>query len=217
MKTDNAVVSVELKNSTSQQTDPLFNLRNVFSNKQNPGCDVITMTKNEIKSSSLVALRKEESKHKFDASTVSKAEKSSKIDAAEDDKSNEAAKENKRDGPRREQKRSRHHSKREDLRRQKDENKKSKMERERLQSANNVVLHEVAVEPKPERVVHNDLFSDSDDDDTPKYDVYSLARLFQGQITENFRALNSQILDPVADTEEADNELYCLCRYESKT
>ncbi len=72
---------------------------------------------------------------------------------------------------------------------------------------------------KPFRVVHNDLFSDSDDDDdTPKYDVYSLARLFQGQVTENFRSLNAHILDPVvADTEEVDNELYCLCRYTSKT
>ena len=161
----------------------------------------------------IFVVRKEESGPKFD---TSKAEKSSKIDC-EDDKSKEATKENNR----REKKRSRH-SRREGSRRHKDEHKKSRTEGERLQPckndiSHNVVLKDVVVKPKTGSVVHNDLFSSDSDDDTPMYDVYSLARLFQGQVTENFRTLNSHILDPAVETEEPDNELYCLCRYSSKT
>ena len=144
---------------------------------------------NEPKLSSAIVGR-EKSKPKVDASTVSI----------------QASTENKHDFHRREKKRSRHHSR----------------GKERLQSSKNIasslneVMRDVVMEPKTERAVHSDLFSDSDDD-TPKYDVYSLARLFQGQVTENFRALNSQILDPVMNSEEADNTLYCLCRYLLKT
>lgn len=209
---DKIIASVE-------QTDALSNLKNVFNKGQKIDCDAIPVAQIETKSPSTVA-RQVEIKAKLD---TFKDEKSSKIAAEEDNNklSPEASKENKLDGQR-EKKRCRRSSKREDSRRHKEENKKSKTEGEKLSAKSNgslnVELKDAAVKPKTECVIHNNLFSDSDDEpDTQKYDVYSLARLFQGQVTENFRALNSHVLDQVVDNEETDNELYCLCRYSSKT
>ncbi len=209
-----------------EQTDALSNLKNLFNKKQKTGRDTIPEAipgaipeaQIETKSPSTV-VRQVEIEANFD---TSKAEKSSEI-AAEDDKlSPEVSKDNKRDGQK-EKKRNHRSSKRKDSRRHKEENKKSKTEEEKLpvksNGSFNVGLKDVAVKPKTECVVHNNLFSDNDDDsdDTPEYNVYSLARLFQGQVTENFRTLNSHILDQVVDNEETDNELYCLCRYSLKT
>jgi hypothetical protein len=176
------------------KTDALSNLRNLFSNKQNSGCDVVPTTQNKTNSSSAVV---------------------GKLDSTKDHKSKESSKENKLGGQRKEE-RSRNRSRRDCSMSHKGQNKKSRIGGESLipsQNANSLNNAPLKVAVEPIRVVHNDLFSDSDDNDTPKYDVYSLARLFQGQVTENFRSLNAHILDlVVADTEEVDNELYCLCR-----